>query len=124
MPPAVVCRLSSREALHRHQHVRFFNDCNGISQRASEAFKPDFGNIPVRELQVIAETDAVRAKKMNVHVSRAAMGVEFEMVMLDVSKTVGHFAFATADLLRPEGLSGSFNPYQPGNGSKIRGNGQ
>ncbi len=57
---------------------------------------------------------------MNVHVSRAPMQLELEVVVLQVAQAVGHFFFAARDRLRPELLAAAGNGHRTGHGSKIR----
>jgi hypothetical protein len=50
---------------------------------------------------MIAETEAVRPKKVHMDVPRPAVGFEFEMVMLDILQAMAHLGFTRTERLDP-----------------------
>jgi hypothetical protein len=57
---------------------------------------------------------------MNVNVSRAAMGVVFEVMMFDVRQAVTHLILAAAECLPPKQVSGAFDRYFDRHGLEAR----
>jgi hypothetical protein len=86
------------------QFSLLFANAHGILQRAAKSCEADFHEIAVGEADAVAEAEAIRAEKMHVNVSRAAVLLEFEMMMLEVLQAVAHFGFAGANRFRPDGL--------------------
>jgi hypothetical protein len=57
---------------------------NQIAQGGLETLKRDFHYISILEVDAGAKTQTVGSQKMNVHISRAAMGLKLKMMMLQV----------------------------------------
>jgi len=66
---------------------------------------------------VIAETEAVRAKEMNMDVAWATVQLKLEMMVFNVSQAVTHFRFPGVKGLGPEHLPVPFDGR--GHGSRF-----
>jgi hypothetical protein len=49
------------------------------------------------EAHALTETQAIRAKEVNVNISGTAMAGELEMMVLNVSQAMAHFCFSGAN---------------------------
>src|SRR5689334_18428743 len=79
----------------------------------------NFHHVLIRELYAIAEAQRARAEVMHMHVARAAMRLELEMMVFDVLPAVAHLSFAAANVLRPNYFSGALDGDFAGHGLKI-----
>jgi hypothetical protein len=62
---------------------------NGFST-PTKPMKANFHHVAVGKLKPFAEAQAARTEVMNVHIARAAVTRELEMMMLDVPQAVTH----------------------------------
>ena len=85
--------------MHTDQFVFYALDAQRVSQRAAEASKFDDHFVAVRQLNPRAETQAARAKVMNMQVTGSSVRLELEVMMLDVGEAVAHLFFAGHDFL-------------------------
>jgi len=82
---------------------------NRIPQRPPKPDQFNLHHIAVFEFYFFAETENVRAKKMNVRVAGSAMLGVFEMMMFEVRNRVRHLLFASLKRLLPKGFSAALD---------------
>ena len=68
------------------QHGRMGLNAQRVAQRPSKALKAHLHDVPVGQFDAIPEAENIRAKKMDMRVSRTAMRGIFEMVVLQVGQ--------------------------------------
>ncbi len=69
---------------------------------------------------MVAETEVVRSKEVNVHVSRTTVSFKFEMMMLNVAQPMAHFGFAATERLGPLNTPVPLDRRGYGDGVKFR----
>src|ERR1700734_3425559 len=90
-----------------------------IAQGTAESAELDLHDVSLFQLYSLPKAQRMRAQKMDVHVSRAPMQFEFEVMMLQVAQAVGHFLLAAGNRLRPEWIAAAGDAYRARHGSKI-----
>src|SRR5208337_2481098 len=91
-----------------------------VSQRAAVTLDGDLHDISVLQANMVAKTEAVRSKEMNVDVSRPAVSFKLKMMMLNVAQAVAHLGFPGAESLGPVNISISLDRRRNGNGFEFR----
>src|ERR1700730_7636031 len=113
-------RNPSEQRPNRYWRRHPSGDGEWIAKRARKAIECDRHDIALGELDRIAETQAVRAVKMDVQIAGAAMGPELEMVMLDVGEAVAHFCGSGGDLALPDDALTTLDRHAAWHRMKIR----
>src|SRR5512141_3443000 len=78
------------QRLYRHHPRRPRLHAQRISEWAAETLELDDHHVSRHEADPFTEAECVRAEEVDVHVARAPVGFEFEMMMLQVGQAVAH----------------------------------
>src|SRR3954451_16359087 len=81
-PPPRPVPTPALDLLHHHRHVSARRHPHRIAQRPPEAVPPHLHHIAISQPHAFSETERVRPEEMHVQVSRPAVRLELEMVML------------------------------------------
>src|SRR5215831_16891389 len=82
-----------------------FIDTHRVAQRPAIAFDGNLHNISISQTNVVAEAEAIGAKKVDMDIAGATVCRIFEMMMFNICEAVAHFRFATAKGLAPKYVS-------------------
>src|SRR5687768_10449803 len=78
------------------------DDFHGVAQRAAEAFERDLHRVAIGQLDAVAEAQRTSSVVVHVDVSRPPVGLELEVMLLDVPQAVAHLVLSGENVLRPK----------------------